>query len=147
MVRQAGIGAGGPLLGFHLKMWDTRAMSQGCLQVAKVQLYAKDELSMNLCAPNRRPAPPRTAPTTLNPPQPFPPPRVTPLAIMSLLSPSTLTFSLSELDRHFAITVEQFCLDFKGGDADADRMREVMSAYLDFAKMKNRALKETSEAR
>ena len=63
---------------------------------------------------------------------------------MSLLPPSTLTFTLPQLEQYLT----EFCLDMKGnGDADAERCRELMSAFLGFAEAKNRALEnESSEA-
>mmetsp|Transcript_14557 Transcript_14557/g.26904 ORF Transcript_14557/g.26904 Transcript_14557/m.26904 type:complete len:255 (-) Transcript_14557:468-1232(-) len=64
------------------------------------------------------------------------------------LPPSNLMFSLPQLEQYLTETADQFCLDMKGnGDADAERCREVMSAFLGYAEAKNRALeKESREA-
>ena len=70
---------------------------------------------------------------------------------MSLLPPTSLTFTLSELEKYNRLlteTVEQFCVGLKGnGDADAESCRDLMSSFLGFAKDKIGALeKESSEA-
>ena len=64
------------------------------------------------------------------------------------LPPSNLMFSLPQLEQYLTETADQFCLDMKGnGDTDAERCREVMSAFLGYAEAKNRALeKEAGES-
>ncbi|GMH96239.1 hypothetical protein TrVE_jg6456 [Triparma verrucosa] len=62
---------------------------------------------------------------------------------MSLLPPSALVFTLPQLEE----AVGQFCLDSKfTGDADAERCRELMAAFLGYFKTNAPALNETSEA-
>ena len=60
---------------------------------------------------------------------------------MALFPPSALVFSLPQLEE----SVGHFMLDKFTGDADAERCRELMAAFLDYFKAKARNFNETGE--